>query len=242
MECLTSSTIRGVEVTCWVMEPNNTTSNDDQKPVDDLFTVHLSYQEDGLDDVNVKTIHVSLELKRESTYWEWQDAVMNCLKDNDVEINAWDYIVDVVVQSCEIMLDDVRDSGRKSLVMYVKAEVYHVDDEEGGDDHAYDDYDDEPMEMEEVEVPGLEEEEEEPMYLDDTDNEEIIEVRRKTYIEFCLEASGVGFYDGYSRAKENCSICLEEFGKSDNVAMLPCSHLSTTSNAIEAGQVVVYYE
>ncbi|XP_021773427.1 E3 ubiquitin ligase BIG BROTHER-related-like [Chenopodium quinoa] len=176
----------------------------------------MSYHEDGLDDVNVKTMNVILEFERESPYWELQDVVVNCLKDNDVNSNAWNSIVDVVVQSCELFLDDVRDCGRKSLVMHVKAEVYHVE-EENGDDHAYN-YD-ELMEEDEEE-----EEEEEPMYLDDIgDDEEIID--KEEDIEFRLEASGVRFCNGYSGVKENCSICLEEFGKSDDVAMLPCSHV-----------------
>uniref|UniRef100_A0A803LGV9 RING-type domain-containing protein n=1 Tax=Chenopodium quinoa TaxID=63459 RepID=A0A803LGV9_CHEQI len=190
------------------MEENNNATNDEQKPVDDVFTVHLSYYEDGLNDVPTK--NVSFEFARESPClnWERKDAVMNCLKDNDINVDDSDSILNVVVQSCDLLLDYVRNFGRKSLVMYVKVIVYHVNDEqEDGDDHEYD-YDDELME-----------EEEEPMFLDDdiVDNEEIIEFR--------LEASGVRFSNGYSGAKENCTICLEEFGKSDNVAMLPCSHV-----------------
>ncbi|XP_021750231.1 E3 ubiquitin ligase BIG BROTHER-related-like [Chenopodium quinoa] len=179
---LSSAMEPGIKVKSWAF---NEDPGDSQRPVDDFFTIYLNYY-------GSTSTTGTLKLKRESSDWHFD--IMNWFAELDVDMDAWDCTMNVVVKSCEILLRLVAQSARKSLEF--KVEVFLKDE-----DHDH---------QEEVDYLL--------MYSDG--------IRTSSRdIKSILQDSGVRFDNGHSRTMNNCSICLEKFGMSNNVATLPCFHM-----------------
>ncbi|XP_021756763.1 uncharacterized protein LOC110721857 isoform X2 [Chenopodium quinoa] len=198
----------GIRAESWSIDEH---SSDDQRPVDDFFTIILRYCN------RVDNVTGTLKLKRESS--DWQFDVMGWLAHLNVDVNAWDAIIDIVGESCESLITDVRESGRTSLVFRIMVCQYEEWEEE------YHDYELMYLGIEQ-DSETEEEEDYEPMHPDNLDTDWIEQYCDPDRIKSILQDGGVKFANGgHSGTISNCSICLEEFGMSNNVATLPCSHI-----------------
>lgn len=125
--------VSGVEVTSWAVEPTPTTSKSNSNHLlDEYFTVHICYYNSlTLDGERTGTFM----LKREKTFkrLDVQFIVVDWLDKLKVDGRAYNCAIDVVVQSCEYLLDEVSDVDRRSLAMVVKINV--------GEEYEYDEDD-----------------------------------------------------------------------------------------------------
>ncbi|XP_048493318.1 RING-H2 finger protein ATL47-like [Beta vulgaris subsp. vulgaris] len=141
-------------------------------------------------------------------YSKTQVAVIEWLEELDVEGNVYDCAIDVVAESCEILLDQVLKEDRKSLEMTVEIkmgpEYEHVDDTNMDMDMGIMDHQEEPNE---------------------TYEEENNKEARMKEVETFLRTMKI-IRPSKVDLDCHCSICLEEFDKSEQeVANLGCSHI-----------------
>lgn len=242
--------ISGVNVTSWAVVPTPTptptpitTSNPNTTtPVDDFFTVHISYQNNYIPNFVGKTTTFKMD-RRENLVWDAMFNVSDWLEKLDVHGDAHPCAIDVMTESFECLLDEASDDGcrRKSLAMVVNINMgkeFEYDDDDDDQDPMFsddfdqlspqeedDDDDDEPeVEYEAVQEEDLMDDDDDDDDDDDLEEPEVEDEEEvRSQLRFRLEVSGVDFCNGYT---ENCcSICLDEFNKSHDVAKLTCSHI-----------------
>ncbi|KAL2940379.1 E3 ubiquitin-protein ligase RING1-like [Bienertia sinuspersici] len=129
MEELSTMSIEGVDVTSYAVEQASVSNNEVNRKIDDCFMVTLCYKD------NLNPEETSLVFKLEK-YNDYRDQLVvafaiNAFETLNIDAHADYCIIDVVAESCDVLLQQVSELGRKSLAMVVKVEVnqdYVVDD------------------------------------------------------------------------------------------------------------------
>ncbi|KAL2940382.1 E3 ubiquitin-protein ligase RING1-like [Bienertia sinuspersici] len=209
MENLKLSTLssEGVNVTSYAFQQLGSLYNSNSQ-VDDLFTVMLWYKHRN--DPIGKYFMFTLEKESDIREQLLLRGVTIALDTIHADVRVYYCVIDVVSESCDILLGQVSEIGRKSLKMIVKIEVDFGVYEDG-------------VAYPEIDTDVHEEAEEEEVSGDEVKS-------------FLSSNSGVRFISGDQVGGdiECCSICLEEFEKPknnsgdnelDDVAILPCSHI-----------------
>ncbi|KAL2940380.1 E3 ubiquitin-protein ligase RNF13 [Bienertia sinuspersici] len=129
MEELSSMSIEGVYVTSYAIERASASNNDLNRQVDDHFMVTLCYK----DNLNPEERSFTFTLLKNFDYRDqlFQAFAIEAFETLSIDVHADYCIIDVVAESCEILLQQVSNLSRKSLAMVVKVEVdqeFVVDD------------------------------------------------------------------------------------------------------------------
>ena len=210
-------TSNGVQVISWTVQLYDPTTNP-KIEVDKSINVRLSYKDHRKPEEEQVEIFEIFEIKKENyvTNLDSLPIMMEVLERLDVDGKAYDCAIDVVNESCEILLNQIRTENRKSLVMDVEISVFESeqDDERRLINNEFGGW----MEIDEDE----DEDEDEVLNMTEEDRKIIKDLLISDGVK-CVESNRM-------KIDENCSICQEEFGvKSDvnnaeNVMILGCDH------------------
>ncbi|XP_021773436.1 E3 ubiquitin ligase BIG BROTHER-related-like [Chenopodium quinoa] len=212
---LYSRSISGYDVLSWAFDDYSTsTSNPNPNhQLDDVFTIHICYNDSRIPNGEKIVTHVldrTTDFEDELTEWEVKEWLGELYEDEYSD----ECVYEAIEQSCQKLLEDVEAKTRTSLALIVKiaklAETMDMDIEEVGNNNNND----------------FEEDMNEDYDIDEELKMEVKSFLRKR--EFLRPMNKEGFSS--SKESRGCSICLEEFDKSDDDceqegAFLPCSHV-----------------
>ncbi|KMT01600.1 hypothetical protein BVRB_9g215960 [Beta vulgaris subsp. vulgaris] len=195
----------GVEVSSWAVEQSP--NPDPNREIDEFFTVHIYYHDTY---INVER-NRSFRLERTSPLDRprVQYDVYQWLLELNVDGNAHRCAINVVINTCETLLGDISELGRKSLAMVVQIDV--------GPEYEYDEYD------EYIDMTNMDMDPQEPIETDEEKKARAKEAETFLRTNKIIRLTKVD-------TDCSCSICFEEFDKSYNndeqeVASLDCSHI-----------------
>ncbi|KAL2927531.1 E3 ubiquitin-protein ligase RNF13 [Bienertia sinuspersici] len=196
MEELSTMSIDGVDVTSYALEQASASNNNVNRQIDDYFKITLCYQ-DNLNR-NERSLTFTLETDidhREDLHLAFAMEAFAAL---NIDPHADYCIIDVVAQSCEILLQQVSELGRKSLAMVVKIDV---DQERVVDDNG---------------IIGPSTDESKNYYLSSYNGVRFVSGDQ---IDSCLECCSICLEEFEKRENNNGDV------QQDDVAILPCSHV-----------------
>ncbi|CAO2813326.1 unnamed protein product [Amaranthus hypochondriacus] len=207
-------TCNGVQVISWTVELYDPTTNP-KIEVDESINVRLSYKDHRKPEEEQVEIFEIFEIKKENyvTNLDSLPIMMEVLERLDVDGKAYDCAIDVVNESCEILLDQIRTINRKSMVMDVEISVFESEQDDEGQLNDNDEF---GVWME------IDEDEDEVLDITEEDRKNVEDLLIDDGVK-CVDSSRMNI-------DEICSICQDEFGvKSDvnnaeNVMILGCDH------------------
>ncbi|KMT01601.1 hypothetical protein BVRB_9g215970 [Beta vulgaris subsp. vulgaris] len=207
----------GVQVSAWTAEPNSSSSSspnpsDPNRRVDRFFTVHVCYHDTYIPNAVERSASFRLERTCLFNRTTARLAIKEWLDELDVDANAHFCAIYLVVESCDILSDEIYLEDRKSLEVTIKIKVgpeyWDVDDM-----NIYMDMD---MDMD-MEI----DDEEEPHETYEEKKARMKEIETFLRTKNIIRKSKVDM--GWQ-----CSICLEDtsYNSSEQeVANLGCSHI-----------------